>query len=979
MNSPAIRTYPLVKRFLSGIASALLLMLAHSGSAQNTGMITGRVVNAGTKAYLDGAEVTLEPGGLSTLTKDTGEFIFPHVPAGAYSLTVSYTGLDSKTVAVSVAPDSRSDNEIQLTSAIYQLDKFVVAGEREGNAAAVTQQRNADNLRTVMASDAFGNVADLNIGNFLMRMPGVTKSEAEGDVVGIMIRGISDSLSMVTIDGEQGASASPLGGMKRGFEVDKISADFIESIEVVKSLTPDMDAGAVGGIVNMKTKSALTRKGRHITFQAGESYNVWRKTFRPYGTVSYSDVLGANQKLGVLLTASYSETNKPRDNSNFVYEQTTDTNRPIWFSAGPWGEDFTEHTRTGVSMRLDYKLTPTTTVYASLMYSKYDVSLDRRRGSINAPTTANLVQVTNNVTEARNQTFTYVQTLIERNIKTNSIMLGGESNLLGAKLDFQGTVSPSSGYQVQFNTPRTVAGVQLRQDRSTSHNFVTITQTGGPDIFDPRNMLLGTVGIPEIDIRDRVIGGQVNLSKALETRWPLLLKTGARFRSVRKSNDETNQTYAYVGPNGVQGPIGAANDDDLARFFDPKYHHKAFQYPTDRMPFFDGAKIKQAMVATPNYFSRNIATSVQNTLINDTVLTEDITAAYVMGTLKTGRLTTVGGVRFEDTQVSGRGNKNEISREEAARRAAYVGTVTPEETTRRTIAQYGNPTKTEGGYHNYFPSVNFKYQFQPNFLGRASYAESIGRPAISSIRPTLTSDVTNETLTANNPNLKPQRARNLDLSLEYYLPSAGLVSVGAFRKDLRDFIFRSTSPVRLESGNPYGEEYIGYNLTTDVNGGTAWVRGLEFAYQQQLSNTKLPSFLRPLGFFANYTWLQTRGNYTDPSGAASSGEVEGFTPRSGNIGVSYIAHGWTFRVKAKYESIRLRVYNSNPALRDYVNDNFPIDVNVAYTVNRNFGIFMDVINVFDTRTFDDFRYVQDRPVRTFKFSTYIKAGVSGRF
>ncbi|MGH7958296.1 MAG: TonB-dependent receptor plug domain-containing protein, partial [Opitutaceae bacterium] len=154
---------------------------------------------------------------------------------------------------------------------------------REGNAAAITQQRNADNVKSVMASDAFGNVADLNIGNFLMRMPGVTKTEAEGDVVGIMIRGISDSLSMVTIDGEQGASASPLGGLRRGFEVDKISADFIESIEVVKSLTPDMDAGAIGGIVNMKTKSALTRKGRHLNFQAGESYNVWRKTFRPFG------------------------------------------------------------------------------------------------------------------------------------------------------------------------------------------------------------------------------------------------------------------------------------------------------------------------------------------------------------------------------------------------------------------------------------------------------------------------------------------------------------------------------------------------------------------------------------------------------------------------------------------------------------------------------------------------------------------------
>src|SRR5688572_5033347 len=309
--TPCFRAFP--NAFFPATVLALYLGVASVAYAQNTGTISGRVLNAGTKAYLDGAVVTVDPGNLSALTTPTGEFFIPNVPAGRYALTASYTGLDSQTVQVSVSPGTPVEQEIQLTSSIYQLDRFVVAGEREGNAAAITQQRNADNVKSVMASDAFGNVADLNIGNFIMRMPGVTKFEQEGDVTTIMVRGISDALSMVTIDGEQGASASPLGGMKRGFEVDKISADFIESIEVVKSLTPDMDAGAVGGIVNMKTKSALTRKGRHVTFQAGEAYNVWRKTYRPFISLSYSDVFGADQKLGVLITASYNETNKPRD------------------------------------------------------------------------------------------------------------------------------------------------------------------------------------------------------------------------------------------------------------------------------------------------------------------------------------------------------------------------------------------------------------------------------------------------------------------------------------------------------------------------------------------------------------------------------------------------------------------------------------------------------------------------------------------
>ncbi len=981
MNHQATVTFCLTRfaRFISRTALTGLVLFSSIAFAQTAGIVTGRISNAGTKAYLDGAEVTLQPGNLSALTTNIGEFVFTRVPPGVYSLTASYTGLDSKTVQVSVGADGRSEHEIQLTSQIYQLEKVIVAGEREGNAAAITSQRNADNVKTVMASDAFGNVADLNIGNFIMRMPGVTKLEQEGDVVAIMIRGISDNLSMVTLDGELGASASPLGGMKRGFEVDKISADFIESIEVIKSLTPDMDAGAVGGIVNMKTKSALTRKGRHATYQAGEAYNVWRKTFRPFISLTYSDVFGADQRLGVLVTASYNETNKPRDNSNLTYEQTADTNRPLWFNATAWGEDWTNHTRTGISTRLDYKLTPTTTVYASIMHSDYEVTLDRRRGAVSNPTAANIVQVTDKTSEARNQTFTYTQQYIVRTIKTQSYMVGGERPLFGGKLDFQATFSPSKGYENNFNTPRTVAGAQLVQERSESHNYVSITQTGGPDIFDPRNTLLNTVAINENDLRDRVIGGQINLNRNIETRWPIALKMGARFRSVRKSNDDTVNTNAYVGPNGVAGPIGAANDDDLPRFFDPKYSHKAFLYPTDRMPYFDGAKIMQAMVDTPNYFTKNIAASVQNSIANDVVLTEDIWAAYAMLTLRTGKLTTVGGVRFEDTELSGNGFKNEISAAEASRRLLWIGPLTPAETERRTLAQFGNPISAKAGYDNFFPSVNFKYALRPNLLARAAYAESIGRPAIGSVRPTISVNTTNETLTANNPNLKPQRAQNYDVSLEYYFKSTGMVSAGAFRKDLSDFIFRSTSAVSLQPGNSFGEQYVGYDLITDINGGTAWVRGLEFAYQQQMSDLNLPRFFKGFGVFANFTWLQTEGNYTDPNGVSSSSAVPNFTPRSGNFGLSWIAHGWTVRVKGKYEGDRLRSYNANPVQRSYTNHNYPIDLNLAYTINRRLTAFVDVINVFDARTFDDYIYVEDRPSRTFKFSTYIKAGISGRF
>jgi iron complex outermembrane receptor protein len=92
-----------------------------------------------------------------------------------------------------------------------------------------------------------------------------------------------------------------------------------------------MDADSIGGSVNLKTKSALDRKGRRATYNVGHSYNLDQKSFRPLFSLSYSDVI--KDKVGLLFTASYNESHKPRDRSNLLYEQTTATDRPVFFTA----------------------------------------------------------------------------------------------------------------------------------------------------------------------------------------------------------------------------------------------------------------------------------------------------------------------------------------------------------------------------------------------------------------------------------------------------------------------------------------------------------------------------------------------------------------------------------------------------------------------------------------------------------------------
>jgi hypothetical protein len=179
-------------------------------SGRQSGTISGRVSNQATSAYLEAAEVVLNPSGISTLTSRDGRYSFSQVPAGTYALSVSYAGLDPQTISTRVEAGRSAVQDVSLTSLVYRLDAFVVPGEREGNASAITEQRKSANVKNVLSSDAFGNVADENLGNLLQRVPGVAGAVEEGQIVYVKIRGVDPNLSSVTVDG----SRAPSGGTR---------------------------------------------------------------------------------------------------------------------------------------------------------------------------------------------------------------------------------------------------------------------------------------------------------------------------------------------------------------------------------------------------------------------------------------------------------------------------------------------------------------------------------------------------------------------------------------------------------------------------------------------------------------------------------------------------------------------------------------------------------------------------------------------
>jgi len=262
------------------------------------------------------------------------------------------------------------------------------------------------------------------------------------------------------------------------------------------------------------------------------------------------------------------------------------------------------------------------------------------------------------------------------------------------------------------------------------------------------------------------------------------------------------------------------------------------------------------------------------------------------------------------------------------------------------VEEFGRRVKRAGDNRGVFPGLHLKYRFNRNVLARLSYSENIGRPNIGQLIPQTNADYDNQTLLTSNPGLEPQRSQNFDLSAEFYFEPAGLFTVGVFQKDLKKFIYTASGGI-VPSGqdNGFGGEYAGYTMTTQYNGGSATIRGIELSYLQQW--TFLPGVWKGLGGFANVTLMEAKGNYGDGNATSltPNPRVAGFNPFIANMGVSYIRGRWNLRANLNYRDKYLNSYNANESRAGYVARRQTLDLKTIYNVNRQFSVYLDVVNV----------------------------------
>jgi TonB-dependent receptor len=944
-------------RTICAFAVTLFVFAVASLHAQTAGTVSGRVLNSATGAYLAGATIGLEGNPeINDLSAVGGGFRLSGVSPGPRTLVITYPGLDVTRLNVVVAPGAATEVLVEVTSKIYQLDAFKVSSVREGQAAALSSQRAADNIKTSVATDAFGNVADSNLGNMLIKLSGVSGARDEGDVFQLSVRGMSADLNSVTVDGTR-LSGATTRGSGRAFEIDKVSTASIESVELVKAATPDMDADSIGGSVNLKMKSSFDRAGRVFDYSLGVNTYAQRGTSYPSASFSYSDVFGPERRLGIVLSGSFNRTSGPRSAFRAGYTNPTLT-APAPMTDFQLAEDEIRLDRGGVSMRVDYKLSKTASVFASVMYNNFRDIMDQHKQRVRR-NSGTAVSTDDVVTVLTNGQFEYEMESRVRTVKTLRLLVGTKLTWRDFEIDADASTAPSIGFEKRQDLSLRVNGVNYTVDRTNRLHFPTIVRNGGVDPANYDNAYTDSLNRKDFHANDEISSAQLNLKRAFATALPTYLKGGVRYRYQEKKQDRAQDVWTYVGPDGVAGrnAITGINDDNLNRFRDDGHRYLPINGLYTQLATWPNWRAMHEEIATnPSVFAYDRNKSGQNALVNDGKASEGVSAGYLQGHLKAGKFSVLAGARWENTRVSATGPVTDTQ----------FPTSQPE-------LRFGGKTTRKSSYTDMFPSVHLRYEPLPDFLVRASVSTGIGRPSFTDLMPITTVNTSSNSITQNNTGLKPQHSTGYDVSIEHYLKPVGLLSVGVFEKEIKDYIFSVRNTVPGGAANGFGGQYEGFDLNTKTNGGWARVKGFEANYQQQL--TFLPGWLGGLGVFANYTRLLTRGTF---SGTVVVDKLANFTPVTSNVGISYIRSKLTLRAQLNYVGEQLTSYNANPANWQFLEQRAFVDLSAKYTLTPRLGFYIDVYNINNAK-YLKYQGLGTRPVDDQYYGTRLSAGITGRF
>ncbi len=1031
-SSTATNRSPMHASPLRVLLALTLLAVPGTGAVQaqpaGTGSIEGRVLNETSGAYLENAQVSVAGTTLVASTNNYGEYRLSGVPAGPAMVRVFFTGLAPQTNPVQVAAGQVATVDFKLAPApgdLVKLDAFVVAATKETNASAiaVNEQRFAPNIKSVVAADEFGTVTEGNVGEFLKFLPGVTLDYTAADARSVSVRGLPSSSTAVTVDGNRIANTGA-GVANRTFEFDQLSINNVSRIEVTKGPTPESSADAIGGTINLVSKSAFERSRSELTYRAYVAMNHQtqqdiqylsfarspgpgresRRKIRPGFDFTY--VLPASKNFGLTLTGLTSNIFNQQYTSATRWAPTSNVAsfgtlaNPV-LSTYQFNDGPKSTSRYSMGATMDWRVAPRDVVSVGGSWNAFDAMFNNHVTTINTGAPA-----------AWGPTFTQGGTGGSISMGPSQRKASRLTYVVNAKYRHDGPVwkFDASGYTshskglfrdmdngyFQGVSAYTLTGLTVRFDgiNETRPDAITATtSTGAPiDIRKLGNYAIGTINTQPVDSYNSNKGAKASVGRYFDVFGESIqLKTGVDARRAISEARRPFRRWTFVGPDGRTGTV-----DDRAGNYDlvdtgnssvpTPYGNGAWELPSNY-------KLFDLYRAHPEYFLHDDVFALQQNALNSNVIMEDIIAEYVRLDLRLfqNRLWIVTGVRYEETRDNGYGPIDDLSRtyqRDAAGNLIRDAAGRPVKIVADTITLNRLRYQDRGAhitknYGDLYPSLNLTYNLGTNLIARGSYADTIARPNYNNIIPGTTLPdpaSTSRQITINNIDLKPWTAKNYDLALSYYPGGGGEISTGVFRKDIKDFFGSRDTDVTPELLDEYGidDTYAtgGYFLRRLENVGQARITGVEFNYRQPLKF--LPHFARGVSVRYNITQLHLTGN-----GLA---DFSAFIRRSQNWGISLerpkysVRLNWNYRGRQRQGAVGGA---AEPGTFSYAHPRLTMDIDAECRLSRRLGFFLGARNVtgepFITERYGPNTLPYARRYQRDDYGIAISAGLKGSF
>lgn len=901
---------------LSASLAALSLALAPLASAQ---FLEGSVKDASGQKGFEGAVITIDGLGRSTTTDRFGHYRINNLPSGDYDVTVSYIGASNVNETVSV-PQSGATLNITLGGDVEFIDNVIVVGTRAAQASALNQQRAADSIKTIIDSDGLGNFPDTTVADSLQRAVGLSVETDQGEGRYVSIRGINTDLISSSINGVR--TPSPEG--RRGVLLDGVPSDLLDGIEIQKSLTPDVDADSLGGVINLKTISAFDRTGQYIRAKVEGQYNEITDVVSPKATLTYSNTFA--DKFGVALSLNYQDL-RIESHNNEIGEWAQDDDTGLFFVADDYEQRWYDlnRERLGIVANFDWRVTDNTELYLRTLFNRYTDDEIRNKFEFREFDEEIIGITPTNTTIRRGEVDAEARKRVEvRNIETYSI--GGKTQADKWNFDYQASYAFA---QEDDTDNHDVAFRSTPEQRDSDIGSITLDYSDPQQpvvsgqalafLLDPANYELDAFEQEFTINEDTELATQFNVSR--DSLWgdtEVVWKAGLKYRDREKIRD---QNLVFYERDDVSLADFITSGGEITNW---RLANRMFEWPD--------ANLTDALRGTFTDDELQAEDSFLESTIADYEINEAILAGYAMGTFKFDKTTIVAGVRVEQTNVDLLGG--------------FV-----EEGSTDIIAR-----DVSRDYADILPSVNVKYNVSDALIARGAYYAAVVRPSFGDMAPNAFLNEDRDEIEIGNPNLESYDANNFDLSLEYYPTNLSVISVGFFYKDIDNAIF----PARFDIGDLPDSVDLSFlpaatvaglsEVTTSINVGKSELYGVELNYVQNLGD--LSDVLDGFLFSTNLT-------LTDSEATLPDGRVVPFLKQAntvGNIALGYDNGPWDLRISANYRGSNLDALEDENL--DRITDNRTIiEASAKYKFNENIRVYIEGKNLTDA---PEYYYFGDR-------------------